>query len=176
MNMNALLILVLALAYPMVHIANGFVFSFAEITPHIGLVYLPAFMRLFNVLVLGPLAGTLATFLGGMLLMRYFDEGLTLALLDVGCSAGGPLVALCLFKAGWRRDVDLSSLKDLTLLTLMYAPSNALLHHLMWSWLDPSRLTSPSQLLWMTLGDLLGALLGAYVLRWGVRRYKSADL
>ena len=67
-RMNALLIIALAELFPVVHIANGWLFKFAEITPHISLIYLPAFLRLANVLVLGPRNGTLATLLGGVLL------------------------------------------------------------------------------------------------------------
>lgn len=172
-RMNFLLIIALALAYPVVHIVNSVVFAFAEITPHIGLVYLPAFLRLFNVLVLGPRDGTLATLLGGLLLMRYFDETTTVGLLNIVCSAGGPLLAFYLFKLHYRRAFDLASLRDLSILTLIYAPANALLHHLLWAWLYPSFLESWTQVLWMTVGDVSGALLGAYALRWCVRRYRA---
>ena len=135
--MNFLLIIVLAIAYPIVHIANGAVFRFAEITPHVGLIYLPAFLRLFNVLVLGPRDGTLATVLGGLLLTYHFDEAQAVALLNVLCSAGGPLIATYVFRLYFRRSFDLSSIKDLSILTLIYATANALLHHLLWALLDP---------------------------------------
>lgn len=172
--MNFLLIIVLAIAYPIVHIANGAVFRFAEITPHVGLIYLPAFLRLFNVLVLGPRDGTLATVLGGLLLTYHFDEAQAVALLNVLCSAGGPLIATYVFRLYFRRSFDLSSIKDLSILTLIYATANALLHHLLWALLDPTQLETPTQMLWMTLGDIVGALLGAYVLRWSVRHYRGS--
>jgi len=56
-----LLILALAALYPAVHILNGWLFDFATINHHISLIYLPAFLRLFNLLVLGPIYGTLTT-------------------------------------------------------------------------------------------------------------------
>lgn len=172
--MNFLLIIALGVAYPVVHIANGVMFRFAEIAPHIALIYLPAFLRLFNVLVLGPRDGTLATVLGGVLLMRYFNDTQILALLNIVCSAGGPLLAIALFRVYFQRAVNLTSLRDLSILTLVYAPANAVLHHLLWSQLDPAALESPTQVLWMTVGDVLGALVGAYGLRWCVKRMRAS--
>ncbi len=171
--MQYVLVAALAAIYPLVHIFNGIAFKFAEITPHIGLIYLPAFLRLFNVLILKPRDGTLATLLGGVLLMQYFNDSTVVGLLNVACSAGGPLVALYLFKLHHKRKVKLTSLRDLTVLSLIYAPANALLHHLVWSQLDPSQLAEPVQVLWMTLGDLFGALLGAYILKWGVQWHRT---
>lgn len=170
--MQLILIGILAIAYPALHIFNSFVFKFTEISPHISLIYLPAFLRLFNVLVLGPRDGTLATLLGGVLLMRYFNDTTAVGLLNIACSAGGPLLALFLFKLHFKRACDLASLQDLTLLTLIYAPANALLHHLVWSQLAPEQLAAPMQVLWMTLGDILGALIGAYAMRFAIRQYK----
>jgi hypothetical protein len=174
--MQYLLVVILAAAYPLLHILNGIVFKFLEITPHVALIYLPAFLRLFNVLVLKPRDGTLATLLGGLLLMDYFSDSTLVGLLNVVCSAGGPLIALYLFKLHQKREVDLTSLRDLTALTLIYAPANAMLHHLMWVFLDPGQLAVPEQVLWMTLGDIFGALIGAYMLKISVRWYKKRTM
>jgi uncharacterized membrane protein HdeD (DUF308 family) len=171
--MNILLIFAFALVFPVVHIFNGWAFKFAEITPHIGLVYLPAFLRLSNILILGPLSGTLATLLGGMLLMEYFGQDSLAMFLDSACSAAGPLLALYLFRWHSGRQVELTSLRDLTLLTLLYAVANAALHHGVWSLFDPARLKASDQVTWMILGDILGALLGASILRWCVLRYRQ---
>lgn len=174
--MNFLLIILFAIIFPVVHIVNGWVFKFAEVSPHIGLIYLPAFMRLANVLILGRANGTVATLLGGLLLMQYFDEVTSVALLNSLCSAGGPLLALSLFRLHAKRDVELTSLKDLTFLTLIYAIANAVLHHAMWSVLDPSKLVAPVQVLWMILGDILGALLGAYIMKWVIVSHRQCRL
>ncbi|MFM7012711.1 MAG: hypothetical protein ACKO0Z_25850 [Betaproteobacteria bacterium] len=174
--MQYALVAALAVIYPLVHIFNGIAFKFAEITPHIGLIYLPAFLRLFNVLILKPRDGTLATLIGGVLLMQHFNDSTVVGLLNVVCSAGGPLVALYLFKWHYKREFELTSLRDLTVLTLIYAPANALLHHLMWSQLDPSQLAAPEQVLLMTLGDILGALIGAYMLKMSVRWYRTSRI
>jgi hypothetical protein len=150
--MNFLLIILFAIIFPVVHIVNGWVFKFAEVSPHIGLIYLPAFMRLANVLIT------------------------SVALLNSLCSAGGPLLALSLFRLHAKRDVELTSLKDLTFLTLIYAIANAVLHHAMWSVLDPSKLVAPVQVLWMILGDILGALLGAYIMKWVIVSHRQCRL
>jgi hypothetical protein len=42
---------------------------------------------------------------------------------------------------------------------------NALMHHVLWTVVDPSQLLYPSQVFEMMLGDLFGAMLGAWLLR-----------
>lgn len=162
-----------AISYPLVHLFSGWLFRFAEITPHIGLIYLPAFIRLFNVLVLGPVKGTLATFAGGLLLMVMLGgSGSLVDMLNIACSAGGPLVAVLVFQITRGRPAQLASLHEVAVVALIYCAANALLHHLMWSFFDPSQLASPLNLFWMALGDFNGALLGAYVLKWMAARLR----
>lgn len=170
--MSTLLIIAFAILFPVVHIANGWLFKFAEITPHIGLIYLPAFLRLSNVLILGPRNGTLATMLGGVLLMRTFNDNSVAGLLNIGCSALGPIVALVVFKTYTHRNFELTSLKDLSVLTVIYAIANAVLHHLVWSVVDKSQLAEPIQVLWMVLGDIFGALIGAYAMKFTISHYR----
>lgn len=163
-------------AFPLVHVLSGWLFSFAEITPHIGLIYLPAFIRLFNVLVLGPLKGSLATFAGGLLLMAALGGTASVVeLLSIACSAGGPLVAVLVFRALKGRPAQIGVLQDVTWVALIYCAANALLHHLMWSFFDPSQLASPLNMFWMALGDFNGALLGAYGLKWVAMRWRIGE-
>lgn len=162
-----------AIAFPLVHLFNGWLFGFAEITPSIGLIYLPAFLRLFNVLVLGLIKGTLATFAGGLLLMLMLGgSGSIVEILSIVCSAGGPLVAVLAFRLTRGRPAQIGSLHDVAVVALIYCAANALLHHLMWSFFDPSQLASPLNLFWMALGDFNGALLGAYALKWVAGRLR----
>ena len=174
--MNALLIIAFAILFPISHITSEWLFKFAQITPRIGLIYLPAFMRLANVLILGPRNGTLATLIGGVLLMRTFNDHSVVGLLNVACSASGPLLALYVFKIYTRRNFELTSLKDLGALTVMYAIANAVLHHLVWSLLDTSQLDKPIQVLWMILGDIFGALIGAYGMKWVISKYRQHQI
>lgn len=156
-----------AIAFPLMHLLNGWLFGFAEITPNIGLIYLPAFIRLFNVLVLGAVKGTLATYAGGLLLMLMIGgAGSLVELMSIACSAGGPLVAILVFQTIKGRSAQIGSLPDVAVVALIYCAANAVLHHLMWSVFNPSQLASPLNMLWMALGDFNGALLGAYGLKW----------
>jgi hypothetical protein len=51
-----------------VHILNGWLLRSIEVTDHINFLYLPSFLRIINVLVLGMLWGTVGTAVGGALL------------------------------------------------------------------------------------------------------------
>lgn len=174
--MNILLILVFAAIYPLVHLGNGLFFHSFEISPHISLIYMPAFLRLFHVLVLGPFKGSLATVLGGLLLMNQVGEASHLVVMNNLCSAAGPLIALALFKLHFKRAVHLSSLKDLFILTLLYCLANALVHHVMWSIFDPTQLKEPQQLWMMMTGDFLGCLIGVGLMKWVVDRFELPNL
>lgn len=165
------LTLLSAFVYPFLHIANGWIFASLEITPHIGLVYLPAFIRMLNVLVLGKVWGTLATALGGIFLLQMMGDQSLIGFLNVLCSASGPLLAILIFRFYTGREVSLQSLKDLGIVTLGYCLANAIVHHLVWTLFDPEQLVAPQQLLWMMLGDFNGALIGAYALKWAATRF-----
>jgi hypothetical protein len=160
-----------ALAFPFLHFSNGWVFSFLEVTPFVNLIYLPSFLRMLNVLVLGKFWGTLATALGGVFLMQMSNDQSIVSLMNVLCSASGPLLAVMAFRYFTGRDVSLQSLKDLGIVTLGYCAVNAIVHHLVWSQFDTVQLVAPQQLLWMMLGDFNGALIGAYGLKWVATRF-----
>lgn len=165
------LILLSAFVFAFLHLSNAWAFSALEVTPHVGLIYLPAFIRLFNVLVLGNVRGTLATALGGILLMTVFNEHSVVGFLNVLCSASGPLFAVWVFRFYAGREVNLVALKEVGIVTLGYCMVNAIFHHAVWTFFDPSQLVAPQQVLWMMLGDLNGALIGAYCLKWTAKRF-----
>jgi hypothetical protein len=166
------LILLSAVLFGLLHTVNGWIFSFAQVTPHIGWIYLPAFLRLVNVLVLGNLRGTVATALGGVLLMLVSGSISGVGFLNVASSCSGPLIAVALFRFQTGREVSLVSLKDLAALTLAYCVANALAHHLIWTLFDPAQVLTPEQLAGMMVGDFSGAMIGAYGLKWFAQRFK----
>jgi hypothetical protein len=164
--MHILLILALAVLFPAVHILNAWLFDFANISNHISLIYLPAFLRLFNLLVLGPFFGSLTTFLGGLLLiMQFNNESITLLLLYVVCSCTGPLLGLWLFKLYFKRKLRLNAIRDLSFLVIAYSFFNAVLHSLVWIFIDSEQTFSFSGAFLMFIGDFNGALLGAYLMK-----------
>jgi hypothetical protein len=163
--MNLLFILALTVLFPATHLLSGWLFDFATFNDHISLIYLPAFLRLFNLLVLGPLKGTIATFLGGLLLMNQFEETTYIGLLNIVCSSSGPLIALLGYQFYFKRQVQLTSLKDLATLSLMYCVCNSLIHHLVWSLAIDSFVWNYQEAIWMFIGDMVGTLFGAYLLK-----------
>ena len=163
--MHILLILALAVLYPATHMLNGWLFDFATINDNVSLIYLPAFLRLFNLLVLGPFAGTFTTFLGGLLFSTQHTDPLSLQLINITCSSIGPLIALIGFRLYWKRHIELTSLQDLSTLTLLYCVSNSLIHHLTWVLIGQAEVFEVKQAFWMFLGDLNGALLCAYLMK-----------
>ena len=170
-SLNIFLIFAFAAVYPLIHMGNGFLFRELEISSHVSLVYMPAFLRLFHVLVLGPIKGSLATILGGFLLMNQIGEASHLVIMNNLCSAAGPLMALALFNLHFKRPVGLSSLKDLFVLTLLYCLANALVHHVMWSIFDTSQLKTPFQFWTMVAGDLFGCLIGVGLMKLAIDRF-----
>jgi hypothetical protein len=148
------------------HLLNAWLFQAIAISDHISLIYLPAFFRLFNVLVLGLLWGTLGTAIGGVLLLAWtHDATLWIGLFNICVSAGVAAISVVLLQVLLRRRLSITRLNDLLLLSVLYALMNALMHHVLWSVVDPSQLLYPRQVLEMMLGDLGGAVLGAWVLR-----------
>lgn len=169
---NIWLTIGLGLLFPVVHTANSWLFSFAELSPNVSLIYMPAFLRLLNVLVLGKFKGTLATLLGGAVLIAVDeqDNPLELDVAHMLSSAAGPLLALLAFEHLRGKKVNLISLADLAWVTLIYCLLNSLLHHFAWAVLPVQSVISTQQMLMMALGDLSGALIGAYVLKWTAPR------
>lgn len=172
------LVLWVALAgvlYAATHIANSWLFSHLEVTEHISFVYLPSFLRLLNVLLLGLLWGSLGTAFGGALLFFWMSDSLWLNICNTVISAGSAALAVVLMRFMQKRDLALTQLSDLLKLALFYALLNALTHHLLWSALDTSQLVDPHQLAYMVIGDLNGALIGALALRWVAHHTRIVD-
>jgi hypothetical protein len=168
-----LLLAVLAgVLYSAVHIFNGWLFQHIEFTEHINLLYLPSFLRLFNVLVLGLAWGTFGTGFGCAMLFFWSRDDLMLSMCNTFVSASSAAIAVWLLSILQHRTLSMTRLSDLFQLALLCSLLNALLHHLMWSVLDPSQLISPHQLAIMAIGDINGAIVGALLLRWIASRVK----
>ena len=151
------------------HLFNGWALRGIEFSEHISLIYLPGFLRLVHVLVLGMFWGTTATAIGGLLLLFWGHDGLLVGLANIGVSATVAMLSVFLMQLLRGRPMALTRLGDLIQLALLYALLNAALHHLIWSWLEPSQLIQPAQLFYMMWGDINGAIVGALVLRWVAR-------
>lgn len=169
-HFEALFLAVLAgVLFCVVHLLNGWLLSSFEISNHISFLYLPSFLRLVNVLVLGMVWGSLGTAIGCLLLMPWSQDTVFLSLVNATASAGCAALAVMLMRFMQKRPLSLARFSDLLSLALLYALLNALIHHALWSMLDPSQLVNPNQLAFMMVGDINGAVIGALVLRWLAR-------
>jgi hypothetical protein len=160
------LVLVAGIVFCAVHILNGWMLQSIELTEHISLLYLPSFLRIINVLVLGMVWGTAGTAVGGALLFFWMQDSLLLSVLNTSVSAGSAALAVWCMQIFQQRPLSLTRLSDLLQLALLNALLNALAHHWLWIQLDPSQLVSPHQLAYMMIGDINGAIFGALGLRW----------
>jgi hypothetical protein len=161
--------------YWAIHLFNAWVFQWGELNQHINLVYLPSFLRLANVLVLGLVLGTAGTAIGGLLLIWWSQDEWLLCLLNISVSASAAALAVVGMRILMGRRLSPTRLMDLFLLSILCAIISASLHHLLWSVLDTSQLINPMQLPYMMIGDVNGALIGALLLRWVARYTKIAD-
>lgn len=165
-----LLVMAMGVVFCTVHILNGWLLEFVEVTSHISLIYLPSFLRIVNVLVLGTLWGTLGTAIGGALLCFWAQDSLLLSALNTVISAASAALAVWCMHVFQQRQLSLTRLSDLMQLAVLNALLNALFHHAMWGQLDPSQLISPHQIAYMMIGDINGAIVGALGLRWLANR------
>jgi hypothetical protein len=163
----------LALCAPLfaaTHLANAWLFDHISVSNHINWIYLPAFLRVAYVLILGPVWGFTAIFVGSSLLGASSNENLLQASLNAGASAIGPVLALVLFRLLKERSLRIAQPSDLMQMCLLYALINAVVHHFCWAYQQPEQLLSVSQLPIMVIGDLAGALLGAFLFTFLMRR------
>jgi hypothetical protein len=167
-----LLVIVCAALFSATHLGNAWLFQYLSLSEHISWIYLPAFLRVMYVLVLGPWWGFAAIFVGSMVLAISLSEHLNQALLNAACSALSPVLAVWLFRILKERSLVLSRLTDLIELSLLYALLNAVIHHLNWAVQQPDQLLSAMQLPIMVAGDLMGAVLGAFLFTQIIRYFK----
>jgi hypothetical protein len=175
---KVLWVIVCAALFSLTHLANAWLFQFLSVSPNISWIYLPAFLRVIYVLVLGPWWGFATIFLGSLPLLGTLEGSLIQALLNALCSALSPVLALGLFKLLKERDLMLSRLRDLIELCLLYALLNAVIHHFSWALQQPDQLLNVAQLPIMVVGDMLGAVVGAYLFSLLIRRlglYKKLE-
>jgi hypothetical protein len=174
MNSTKLEMLVLTLVagalYVFMHFFNEWVFRYTEFTEHVNWVYLPAFLRLANVIVLGEFAGSVSTGLGVLVIELFFLDSPLTALLNIAASVSSPLLAFQTFRLLTGRAVNVHYLKDLFQAASIYAFLNSLTHHIAWSIADPKQFYKVDQVPIMFLGDLVGACLGAVAFTFVVQR------
>jgi hypothetical protein len=167
---KATLMLLGSLLYMSAHLANLWVFEFWEVTPNISWVYLPSFLRLANLLILGPLWGTCATALGGAELIFLSNQGFNgLAWMNVLASCSSAVAAYGLLLVMTQRPIVLTQFKELLMLAGVYTLINPSLHFILWHLIQAYSDTSMQDFVAMAVGDLAGAVLGSMLFVWVVR-------
>ena len=157
--MEYILILVSSAIYALLRLFDVWLFQPFEISSHVNWIYLPAFLQVFYVLVLGRLNGFIAIFLGGLIVGNALHEPNFIWVANNVCAALAPVCAYSLLTRWLRRPVDLTSLRELLQLTLFNGLFSTLLHHLFWTFFDPQQWHDPTQLMVMAAGHLVGCLI-----------------
>jgi len=147
--------------FGLAHWFNDLIFSLFEFSDHVNWIYLPAFLRLANVLILGPLFGSISTAVGVWLICFFQNDLLSVALLNSLAGILGPLLSFRVFTIFKGRAAQISFIQDLLILAAIYSVMNALTHHLAWAIGEPEEFLSISQIPIMIFGDFIGACLGA---------------
>lgn len=168
----AVLALIAGLVFAATHEANDWIFKQITLTDHIAFLYMPAFLRLANVLVFGWRWGTVATFTGGLFLITINSWPVAEALPNNLISSVGGAIALGLFTLTTGRDVDIRKMSDWLQLTMYCTLANTSLHHLYWFVNEPKQIVSVDQVSIMLVGDVLGTVLGAAILSRGARFFR----
>ena len=145
---------------------NDWAFDFLDKTQAASWIFLPAALRLIAVLVWG-LPGALGLWIGTMVTSsQVFGSWTPAVLIAAPMSALAPLLAVALMRKplGLRPDLGGLSVGTLAQLAVASASCSALLHSLVFLWLNDPR-ANPADILIMLFGDLVGTLVVVYALK-----------
>jgi hypothetical protein len=155
---------------------NELISSWASVVEgRISLLFLPAFAKVAAVVV-SRLAGLVGLFSGGFLVGLVYGEPFWAAL-SVSCvSTAGVFLAYWILLKAMRLDVLPMSLPVLVVLTVLYAPLNAILHAFAWEGLGMSADITAIEIGYMMIGDLLGVVVMFLALRAALRFSRHVGL
>lgn len=142
----------------------------------VSLVFLPAFFRVAAVLVAG-LAGALGLFLGALFIGLAHGDSLAVVLPQATFSALAPCLAVYLLRMALRRAMLSFDLVTLLLIGALTSIFSALLHGVFWASFQSDILVwGADTITLMIIGDLIGVLLGFFLLSLAVRFIKAIRL
>lgn len=142
----------------------------------VSLIFLPAFFRVVAVLVAG-LAGALGLFWGAVFVGLTHGDSPAVVFPHATLSALAPCLAVYLLRMALRRAMLSIDLVTLLLLGALTSLFSALLHGVYWSTFQSDTLVwGADTISLMMLGDLLGVLLGFFLLSLVVRFVKAIRL
>jgi hypothetical protein len=138
----------------------------------VALVFLPAFVRVAAVVV-AKLAGLLGLFIGGVVVGLLYGDPPGVALGVSLASIGGILIAYLVLMQAMNVKTLTMSLPVLVVLTVLYAPLNAIVHALAWHGLGLTAGITVLEIGTMMLGDVMGVVVSFFVLRLVTRIAKN---
>lgn len=145
-----------------------------DIVPgQIALIFFPAFIRVMAVLVAG-FAGVLGIVAGSFLVCIFLLHQPLLESIWVSLASGlGIMLACWIMRRASREETLPITLPVLLAISVLYSAINALIHGLTWWFLGINEQVTQIELSFMMMGDLIGVVLMFYLLRIGIRIYKS---
>lgn len=156
---------------------NEWLFSKIAYSEGVNWIFLPAGFRVILILVLG-LQGALGIMLGSLLISQdLFQEGLGhLALLNAMVSGFTPWMVMKVLENRHQLNRHLQQLSSQQLLnfTLIYAALNALAHQAIWLMIGLRDVNIWVDIWPMFIGDVLGALIMLYGMKWVIGRLPIA--
>ncbi len=173
--LSARAVIACALIYTLLFYANDWLTAFLEVAPGVNLIYLPAGLRLFLVLIFG-LSGALGIAIASTLITFGRDLGDDMiSTLGIGLISGfSPYLARLLVIRNLRINPDLSNLnlQMITISVLVFAFLSTGLHQV-WFVLMGIPSGSLSNAIAMLIGDVVGALLFISLCKFGIDLYKK---
>lgn len=165
--------LVFAALYVLFFFINDLISTWVSVVDdRIALVFLPAFVRV-AAIVVAKLAGLVGVFMGSMVITLVHGDSFAVSLGVSLASAGGILIAYLILLQAMAMKTIAVSLPVLLLLTVLYAPLNAILHALAWDGFGMTADITAIEIAYMMLGDILGVLSLFFLLRLSTRWIKA---
>lgn len=165
--------LVFAALYVLFFFINDLISTWVSVVDdRIALVFLPAFVRV-AAIVVAKLAGLVGVFIGSMVITLVHGDSFAVSLGVSLASAGGILIAYLILLQAMAMKTIAVSLPVLLLLTVLYAPLNAILHALAWDGFGMTADITAIEIAYMMLGDILGVLSLFFLLRLSTRWIKA---
>lgn len=175
-RLTALAIIGSALFYYLLARAQDLLFPNTEFMRGIGWIYLPAGARLLCPLLLG-LPGTLGVVLGSWIicLFHLYPDDLVRSIAGGFSSGGAPYLVYVLAIRVFGMQPSLGNLTSRRLLLLIpvFGVASPLMHHL-WFWLHGDTVNLAQGLLVMAIGDMAGALVVIYALKFALAIFMPA--
>jgi hypothetical protein len=170
-----ILLLVSASAFFVLFKLNDWVMQWLEYSEQIHWIFLPAGLRITLVMVMG-FPGAAGIVLGTWAVS--WSDGQPWSVLMIGNGLISGLVPWLVLRWFVSFGASLASLKTASLFAMVvaYAVINALLHHVFWSFIQPAIEMSLTGFAAMAFGDLTGACLLLYLLKWLLDHWLSPQL